>query len=440
MARTIARVLFSLGLLPSDKIIETSALELTADYVGQTKTKVNESLSEAKGGVLFIDEAYNLGAGPYGKEACDTIVQAMTSDCYKDIVIVIAGYPYEIDQMLQSNAGLKSRFTNFFEFPDWHPDDCKSFFMMLSEKKKFALGDGVLEEVERGCAELMTLDGWGNGRDVTKLWERVKSNRDGRVYDSKETDKIFCLNDVQDALSEMLKTRRPKIPKPGQHARTSDVYKDAASESLEERESHQEPEFSQGERLEQQDVSEQEGCISEVDEDKASPTDGDSHGCNRKEQARDEGVPDEIWDALQEAKKRHRERLEELQREEEAYQQFLVDQEKAEIEAQRRFEEEQERIRKQLEREEQERALREAEEAERRRKHEAELKRKRLEEERQRRLEEERKRVETMKRLQTIMPCPAGFSWYKMGGGWRCGGGTHYVSDAELKRRFGADL
>ena len=131
VARTIAKVLFGLGLIPSDRIVETSALELTADYVGQTTTKVTEALRESKGGILFIDEAYNLGIGPFGKEACDTIVAAMTSEQFKDVVIVIAGYPHDIDSMLNSNAGLKSRFTHFFEFPDWRPEDCKSFFELL---------------------------------------------------------------------------------------------------------------------------------------------------------------------------------------------------------------------------------------------------------------------------------------------------------------------
>jgi len=169
VARAIAHVLFSLGLLPSNKSVKKLALDLQAKFVEQTNGKVNEALSEAKGGVLFIDEAYNLGVGPFGKEACDTIVQAMTSKQYKDIVILLAGYPDEIDNMLQSNAGLKSRFNHHFEFKDWVGSDCKSFFQMLSKKKKFDLATGVLEEVKGGCIELMALPGWGNGRDVTSL-------------------------------------------------------------------------------------------------------------------------------------------------------------------------------------------------------------------------------------------------------------------------------
>ncbi|KAG6948977.1 hypothetical protein JG688_00014836 [Phytophthora aleatoria] len=80
-------------------------------YVGQTKTKVTEKLVEAKGGLLFIDEAYELGKGMYGEEA-------RTNPSYAGMVIVIAGYAKDMDVMLNRNAGLKSRFTRFIDFPD----------------------------------------------------------------------------------------------------------------------------------------------------------------------------------------------------------------------------------------------------------------------------------------------------------------------------------
>jgi len=88
VARTIAGVLFGLQLKPSDKIVETTALDLTAAYVGQTGDKVNQALREAKGGILFVDEAYNLGQGGFGKEACDTLVAGMTSDEFRDVQII----------------------------------------------------------------------------------------------------------------------------------------------------------------------------------------------------------------------------------------------------------------------------------------------------------------------------------------------------------------
>ena len=209
MARVIADVLFSLGLLPTNKIVERSANDLVAGYIGQTSGLVKEALSEAKGGVLFIDEAYSLGEGPFGKEACDTIVQAMTSEEFADVLIVIAGYPDEINDMLNSNVGLKSRFTDFFDFPDWECSDCVAFFKMCLEKESFGAGPGVLDKVEEGCNVLRSLKGWGNGRDVAKLWKEAKSERADRVYDKEDIEKMIVLDDVKGGIESMIQARIP---------------------------------------------------------------------------------------------------------------------------------------------------------------------------------------------------------------------------------------
>jgi SpoVK/Ycf46/Vps4 family AAA+-type ATPase len=211
VARVIADVLFGLGLKPSNKIVEKSALDLTANYEGQTTTKVTEALKEAKGGVLFIDEAYNLGQGSFGKEACDTIVQAMTSDEFADVLIVIAGYPSEINDMLNTNIGLKSRFTEFFEFPNWEPEDCVAFFEMCATNEQFTVEEGVLEKVEYGCSVVRALDGWGNGRDVKKLWEEAKSQRAQRVYSFEvpEIPKRILLKDVKAGVESLIQARIP---------------------------------------------------------------------------------------------------------------------------------------------------------------------------------------------------------------------------------------
>jgi ATPase family associated with various cellular activities (AAA) len=428
VARVIAEVLFSLSLLPSNKIVETSALDLTADYVGQTTTKVNEALNDAKGGVLFIDEAYNLGFGPFGKEACDTIVAAMTSEKFKDVVIVIAGYPHEIDSMLNSNAGLKSRFTHYFEFPDWKPDDCKSFFELLCAKKKFSLADGASDAVEMGCGSLIELDGWANGRDVTKLWEQVKSNRDARVYDSGETNRIFVLEDVNKAISSMLAARAPKADKrqsgtiPFHEMPPPAMVMDSMNQNAS-------PQV-QNTKLQESNPP-----------DKKPNEDQAFEPATKAADERDDGVADEVWSDLQAAKERDRARHAQLQREQEEYEQWqLALVEEREQEAQRWHELELERIRLEiLQREEQERAIREAEEKERQRKERKERERQRREVERLRREEEIRKATETQKRLRMIGNCPMGYVWHKMGSGWRCAGGGHYVSDEQLNRQFGHD-
>jgi ATPase family associated with various cellular activities (AAA) len=193
----------------SNKCVEKSALDLTAGYVGQTKSKVQDLLKEAQGGVLFIDEAYNLGKGQFGKEACDTLVQAMTSDEFADVLIIIAGYTTELNEMLNSNEGLKSRFTDFFDFPDWSPSDCTAFFKSRMAEENFVAGEGVYERIEEACGVLVSLDGWGNGRDVMSLWRQAKSERADRVHDSGEVERKIIVEDLNDGINAMIKARIP---------------------------------------------------------------------------------------------------------------------------------------------------------------------------------------------------------------------------------------
>ena len=89
---------------------DTTTLPLSGEFVGQTKKKVQAKLDAARGAVLFIDEAYELGKGAYGEEAITTLVAAMTDPEYK-LVVIIAGYPQDMEQMLAKNVGLKSRYS-----------------------------------------------------------------------------------------------------------------------------------------------------------------------------------------------------------------------------------------------------------------------------------------------------------------------------------------
>ena len=142
VARTLARIPHGLGLISSNRIVEVSSLELTGEYIGQTKTNVAEKLREAKGGVLFIDEAYNFGVGSYGKEACDTLVGAMTSDECRDSIVSLAGCATEMNHMFQRNSGLRSRFANFISFEDWDSANCGEFFPDISKETWFFFGNG----------------------------------------------------------------------------------------------------------------------------------------------------------------------------------------------------------------------------------------------------------------------------------------------------------
>ena len=200
MARVIASVLQGLKLKPSNKIVERSALDLIAGYIGQTSGLVTKALKEAKGGILFIDEAYDLHKGQFGTDAINTLVAAMTSDDFADVTIIIAGYSLEIDTMLQSNAGLKSRFKHFFDFPNWSALDCVNFFKLCASKEGFDVGSLDLNEIEHSFEELRQLEGWANGRDVKQVWDGCTDQRAVRVFESNEGGKSIVPDDLRPVL------------------------------------------------------------------------------------------------------------------------------------------------------------------------------------------------------------------------------------------------
>lgn len=421
VARSIAQILYSLELIPTNTIIESSGLDLTGDFVGQTKTKVTKILQEAKGGVLFIDEAYNVGFGPFGKEACDTLVAAMTSEEYKDLVIIIAGYEADIDKMLSGNAGLKSRFTEFFNFPDWEAHDCIQFFEGLAVKENFCLDTGVAESLRFQIPRLINLEGWGNGRDVTRIWRSSLTNRASRIATSShELERIIKLQDVEEATKELLMARAPKsgnLMGGGSFPELDDLPM-MSSENV-----CNNPTKTKSQVEETLIEEEKEESEVEIEEEIVLETETDH---------RDDGVPDTVWAELQKAKEEQKM----LQEQHEEYLAFLKQKAKEDRLARIAFEKEKERIQKEL----QEEARREAErilfEAEERRKENIRLEKQKREKEEQMRLEKMRQLQKVRQKLQQLRPCPAGFNWYKCSRGWRCGGGSHYVSDEELKRSF----
>ncbi|CAB9509012.1 NFX1-type zinc finger-containing protein 1 [Seminavis robusta] len=443
VARVIADVLFGLKLKPSNKIVEKPAMDLIAGYVGQTAGLVTKALKEAKGGILFIDEAYDLCRGGFGVEAVNTLVAAMTSDDYADVTIIIAGYPLEIDQMLRSNAGLKSRFKHYFDFPDWVATDCIQFLNLCAVNDGFTIDDETLRKLQPGFEELRNLDGWANGRDVQQMWEGCLQQRAERVFDLPESDKHILADDAAPALLEMLHSRREIGGKSRVSFPTSldQLMQEASgapppapsppSQAVADSTNNR-PSANTRESVQKQQKANVELDESDEQTEEAIDVSDDS--------GRDEGVPDDVWAELQAAKEAERQR--EMQEEEErkAYEAWLQEQERLEEEARRRYEEELERLRRELEKQELERAIREAEEAERKRQQAIEAERRRREAEARRRQEEQRRREETQRRLQQINPCPAGFTWYKQGGGWRCCGGSHFVSDKELRSRFSSDM
>ena len=132
-------VLHSYGVLATDHVEVTSGLELTGQYIGETKKKVKEKMEAARGGVLFVDEAYSLGdGGKYEQEAVTTLLQLLTEPEYSNgkTVVILAGYEQDMNRMLNKNPGLKSRFSETVRFGDWQGERCYTEVKRLLEKSK----------------------------------------------------------------------------------------------------------------------------------------------------------------------------------------------------------------------------------------------------------------------------------------------------------------
>lgn len=144
IARLLGAIFHALGLLSKGHLSEVDRAELVAGYVGQTAIKTNRVVKESLGGVLFIDEAYGLAPGnseqDFGREAIETLLKLM-EDHREDLVVIVAGYRERMETFLESNPGLRSRFTRFIDFPDYEPDELALIFVRMSEEEGYSLAE-----------------------------------------------------------------------------------------------------------------------------------------------------------------------------------------------------------------------------------------------------------------------------------------------------------
>lgn len=174
VARYISRIYKCLGLLSKGHLIETDRSGLVAGYVGQTALKTQEVINSALGGVLFIDEAYTLSGGSpndFGQEAIDTLLKAM-EDKRGELVVIVAGYDSLMENFIQSNPGLASRFNRYIHFSDYTPDELLEIFLLSCQKNQYMLTDDAKLELTNYFSSASSA-GIGNGRGVRNLFESV---------------------------------------------------------------------------------------------------------------------------------------------------------------------------------------------------------------------------------------------------------------------------
>ena len=204
VARYLADMYFSIGLLPSRRVHEVDRSALVAGYVGQTALKVQEAVEKAKGGVLFIDEAYSLsadsGAG-FGDEAISTLVKAM-EDNRDNLAIIVAGYKEPMKQFIESNQGLKSRFQNYIHFSDYSSEELLKIFDELCLSHKMEIDESAKRDLLQHIEDAKPQGDQGNARYVRNLFEKMYLNMSHRAAEDGNID-----------LHEILKFESVDIPK-----------------------------------------------------------------------------------------------------------------------------------------------------------------------------------------------------------------------------------
>jgi hypothetical protein len=158
--------------------VEVSRADLVAGYVGQTALKVQAVVDRSVGGVLFIDEAYALsseGSGEFGAEAVATLVKLM-EDHRHDLAVIAAGYPEEMRRFIDSNPGLRSRFTHTIAFPDYSAPELVLVYEGFAGMARVRLGPGVRERLGHLFASALEVGNFGNARYARSLFEQSYAN------------------------------------------------------------------------------------------------------------------------------------------------------------------------------------------------------------------------------------------------------------------------
>ena len=203
IARVVANILAGLGVIAEPKLVETSRKDFVAEYEGQSAVKTARTIDRAMGGVLFIDEAYTLvqerdgRADPFGTEALDTLLARMENDRDR-LVVIIAGYSNDIDRLLETNDGLRSRFSTRIEFDSYSPDEIVDIAKVIAAGNDSSLHDEAAKQVLDAATVLIqstasgkpALDVAGNGRYARQLVEAGEQTRDMRLARSLDIDSL----------------------------------------------------------------------------------------------------------------------------------------------------------------------------------------------------------------------------------------------------------
>ena len=197
IARILGKIYKDLGYLKKGHVVEVDRSDLVSGYIGQTAIKTKEILEKSLDGILFIDEAYTLngdGEKDFGQESIDTIMKYM-EDNRDRIIVIVAGYNRLIDNFLESNPGLQSRFSHNLTFKSYNNKELMQIFKIICKKHKMIIDSKVLLDIEIFFQKLIkkySPESFGNGRESRKFFENLLIEQSFRL--SKENVE---LNDLE---------------------------------------------------------------------------------------------------------------------------------------------------------------------------------------------------------------------------------------------------
>ncbi|MEF2641582.1 MAG: AAA family ATPase [Clostridia bacterium] len=205
VARIVSDILYNLGYIKQNKLVEVSAKDLIAEYVGQTSGKTYRTMKSAFGGVLFIDEAYSIlsqGKTSFGPECIATIIKIM-EDHKNELVVIFAGYEKEMEEFIRSNPGLKSRIGYLIKFKDYNVDELMEIFNKLLEKNKLKIEDLAKETVRQVITDSSKIDNFGNGRFINNLFQNILIEHAKNTSELEDLDRLYTIT-LQDINKEDL--------------------------------------------------------------------------------------------------------------------------------------------------------------------------------------------------------------------------------------------
>jgi len=224
VAKMMGKLYKRMGLLSKGHVYEVDRVDLVGEYIGQTAPKVKETIEKARGGVLFIDEAYALArvnddTKDFGREVIEILVKEM-SNGKGDLAVIVAGYPKEMKYFLDSNPGLKSRFKQFFKFDDYLPQELQEIARYAAAEKEVVLSEEAGELIDKIIVDAYRDRdrSFGNARFVYDILDKAKVNLGLRIMKEKEETEpdrekleTILASDVEKINWSMVR-QRPRIP------------------------------------------------------------------------------------------------------------------------------------------------------------------------------------------------------------------------------------